>query len=158
VGAIELSATWRSTAPPEDVYDVVVDLTTWPQWWPAIRDVQPLAGDPAAPDRARLTFDTPSPLRPLQLVLTVTRRTSPSLIVVDVTEGAIRGGGHIGIAADDHGSATSFEVTLDVRSRWLKPVELVLASATRGSGRERLAQAGDDLARLAGGEPRTHDV
>jgi hypothetical protein len=158
MGAIELSATWRSTASAASTYAVVVDLTTWPRWWPAIQQVEPLAGDPAAPDVAHLTFDTPGPLRPLQLELTVTERTSPSLLLVEVSDGPIRGDGRIEIVADDHGSATSFEVALDVRSRWLRPVELALASATRGAGRERLAQAGDDLARLAGGEPRDHDV
>ena len=157
MGAIELSATWRSTATPAATYAVVVDLATWPQWWPAIQHVEPLAGDPSAPDVARLTFDTPAPLRPLHLEVTVTERTSPSLLLVEVSDGPIRGDGRIDIVADD-GSATSFEVTLEVRSRWLKPVELVLASATRGAGRERLARAGDDLARLAGGVPRDHDV
>ena len=158
MGAIELSATWRSTATPAATYAVVVDLATWPQWWPAIQHVEPLAGDPSAPDVARLTFDTPAPLRPLHLEVTVTERTSPSLLLVEVSDGPIRGDGRIDIVADDDGSATSFEVTLEVRSRWLKPVELVLASATRGAGRERLARAGDDLARLAGGVPRDHDV
>ena len=158
MGAVELSATWRSTASPAATFAVVVDLATWPRWWPAIQDVQPLAGDPSAPDVARLTFDTPAPLRPLRLELTVIERTSPSLLLVEVSDGPIRGDGRIDIVADAGGSATSFEVDLDVRSRWLRPVELVLASATRGAGRERLATAGDDLARLAGGEPRHHDV
>ncbi len=158
MGAIELSATWRSTASPASTYAVVVDLATWPQWWPAIQHVEPLAGDPCAPDVARLTFDTPAPLRPLRLELTVTERTSPSLLRVEVSDGPIRGDGRIDIVAEDDGSATSFEVALDVRSRWLKPVEVVLASATRGHGRARLAKAGDDLARLAGGAPRDHDV
>jgi hypothetical protein len=158
MGAIELSATWRSTASPAAIYAVVVDLATWPQWWPAIQQVDPLSGDASAPDVARLIFDTPAALRPLQLELTVTERTSPSLLLVEVSDGPIRGDGRIDIDADEHGSATSFEVALDVRSRWLKPIELLLASATRGAGRERLARAGDDLARLAGGEPRDHDV
>lgn len=158
MGAIELAATWRSTAPPSAVHAVVADLRTWPAWWPAIRAVEPLAGDPAAPDVARLTIDTPTGLRPLRLEVTVTRRTSPSLLVVEVTDGPIRGQGHLTITAEPGGSATRSEISLEVRSRWLRPVELVLASATRGSGRERLARAGDDLARLAGGRPRHHDV
>jgi uncharacterized protein YndB with AHSA1/START domain len=158
VGAIELAGTWRSTAPPDDVWGVVVDLSTWPSWWPAIDDVELEAGRPQAPEAARLTFGTPAPLRPLRVRLEVRELVAPQRLVVAAVDSPIVGDGELEVASDDGGSETRFDLVLHVRSRLFRPVERLLANAARGSGRDRLRQAGDDLARLAGGEPRTHDL
>jgi uncharacterized protein YndB with AHSA1/START domain len=158
VGAIELAGTWRCTAPPDDVWDVVVDLSSWSRWWPAIDDVELQAGSPRAPEAARLTFGTPAPLRPLRVRLEVRELAAPQRLVVAAVDSPIVGDGELEVTADEDGSATSFDLTLHVRSRLFRPVERLLANAARGSGRDRLRRAGDDLARLAGGDPRPHDL
>jgi hypothetical protein len=158
VGSIELSGIWRANAPAQDVWAVVVDLSTWSHWWPAIHDVDLQEGPPTAPRAARLTFGTPRPLPPLHVRLEVRELDAPSWLVVEAVDSPIVGGGRLQVYEEPTGTATSFEVTLHVRSRWLRPVERVLAGATHGSGKERLRRAGDDLARLAGGEPGQHDV
>jgi uncharacterized protein YndB with AHSA1/START domain len=158
VGAVTIEGTWRTTASPDEVWAVVVDLGTWPQWWPAIRSVEELSGDLGAPDAARFVFDTPAPLRPLDLELTVVERSAPVRLVVRADRGPLRGGGTLELAPFEGGCATSFDVELSVRSRLLRPVEMVLANATRGAGKTRLARAGDDLARLAGGAPLAHSL
>jgi hypothetical protein len=158
VGAITIAGTWRTTAPTADVWDVIVDLRTWPQWWPAIRDVQPVAGDDHAPDVARLTFDTPSPLRPMVVELSITERQVGERLVVRATDGPLTGDGTIGVAGFDGGTATRYDLSLRVRSLLLRPVEGVLRRAATNGGRARLRRAGDDLASLAGGEPLEHDV
>jgi hypothetical protein len=158
VGAIDLAGTWRTTAPVEDLWAVIVDLGTWPRWWPAIRDVELLGGAPGEPDAARFTFDTPRPLRPLVVTLDVVERRAPHHLAVRAVDGPMRGDGTLAVDAEDGGSAARFDLSLAVTSRLFRPVEVVLSGATRGRGSERLAKAGDDLAALAGGEPRTHDV
>jgi uncharacterized protein YndB with AHSA1/START domain len=158
VGAIELAGTWRATAPTDDVWHVVVDLATWPRWWPAIDDVERTAGTAAAPEAARLVFGTPPPLRPLRIELVVRDLEPGRRLHVEAVDSPVIGVGTLEVVEDDGGSATRFDLALDVRSRLFKPVERLLASAARGSGRDRLRQAGDDLARLAGGEPRPHDL
>jgi hypothetical protein len=158
VGAITIAGTWRTTAPPEDVWKVLVDLRTWPTWWPAIRHVEPLVGAPNSPDVARLTFSTPAPLRPMHLELTVTDRRPIEQLLVEATDGPLTGKGVISLAAIDGGSETTFDMRLRVRSLLLKPVEAVLARAATGAGKDRLRRAGDDLAQLAGGESLDHDV
>jgi uncharacterized protein YndB with AHSA1/START domain len=158
VGAIELSGTWRTSAPPDDVWAVVVDLTTWPRWWPAIDEVDLREGDPIAPTAAELTFGTPAPLRPLRIDLRVRELAPTERLVVEAVDSPITGEGLLALHEEDAGTATRFELELHVRSRWLRPVERLLANAARGGGRDRLRQAGDDLARLAGGEPRHHEL
>jgi hypothetical protein len=158
VGAITIAGTWRTTAPPEDVWDVLVDLRTWPTWWPAIRHVEPLVGEPHAPDVARLTFSTPAPLRPMHVELTVTDRHPIEQLLVEATDGPLTGKGVISLAAIDGGSETTYDLRLRVRSLLMRPVEAVLARAATGAGKDRMRRAGDDLAELAGGEALDHDV
>lgn len=158
MGAITIAGTWRTTASPPDVWEVLVDLRTWPQWWPAIRHVEPVAGPDHAPDVARLTFATPAPLRPMIVELTVTDRMPHERLLVEATDGPLVGGGAIDLAEVDGGSQTTYDLSLRVRSFMLKPIEAVLARAATGAGKDRLRRAGDDLAGLAGGEPLDHDV
>jgi hypothetical protein len=158
LGNIEVAGTWRTTAPTEDVWSVIVDLSTWSRWWPAIREVDLQAGVPTAPQAARLTFDTPRPLPPLHVRLEVRDLDAPSCMTVAAVDSPIVGDGRLVLHEEEGGTATRFEISLHVRSRLLRPVERILAGATRGSGKERLHRAGDDLARLAGGEPRPHDL
>jgi uncharacterized protein YndB with AHSA1/START domain len=158
LGAIELSGTWRTTAPTQDVWAVIVDLTTWPRWWPAIDEVELRGGGATAPEAAELTFGTPSPLPSLRIDLRVRELEPTTLLVVEAVESPIVGLGRIELTSDDDGSATRFELALNVRSRLMRPIERLLAGAAHGGGRDRLRQAGDDLAHLAGGEPRHHDL
>lgn len=155
MAAIDLSGTWRTTAPVADVWVVVADLQTWPAWWPAIDEVEVLAGSPSAPEAARFTFGTP--VRPLRVEMAVTAEPRQQLDVVTVG-GPIQGTGRLELLEEEPGTAVRFALRLDVRSLVFKPVERILAGAARGPGRDRLRAAGDDLARLAGGQPGRHEV
>jgi carbon monoxide dehydrogenase subunit G len=158
VKAIVIAGTWRSTAAPDDLWRVIVDLETWPRWWPAIQEVESLGGGAGEPDAARLTFDTPSKLPPLRVDVHVTDREPPHRLLLRADGGPLTGRGELAVTSDDDRSATSFELQLRVRSLLFKPLERVLENATRSRGRDRLARAGDELARLAGGEPLEHDL
>lgn len=158
LGAIRIAGTWRVTPPPSKLWEVVTDLTTWPEWWPAISGAEPIGGEPGAAAAARLTFETHPPLRPLVITLDVVERDPPNRLVVEVTDGPLKGHGTVTIADDPAGSAARYDVELRIRSMLFKPLERVLASATRSGGKARLTRAGDDLARLAGGELAEHDA
>jgi hypothetical protein len=154
VAAITIRGVWTTTAPPASIWAVVVDLGSWSAWWPAIQEARLLDGDTATADAAELVFDTPSPLRPLVVTLGIEERRAPDLLRVAVVDGPLRGHGTVQIVGDELGSRTSYDIELRVRSLLFKPLEPVLAGATRSSGRARLRQAGADLAALAGGELR----
>ena len=131
---------------------MVTDLRSWPAWWPAIRDAEPIAGGHERPEAIRLTFATPSPLRPLRVTLTVLERGPAHRLVAGLTDGPLRGGGTVTVRPAPEGSEASYDLQLRVASLLFRPLEPVLASATRASGQARLRQAGEELARLAGGE------
>lgn len=157
MGTIPIAGTWRTTAPPDAVWTVVSDLSTWPGWWPAIREVDVLEGTAEAPQAARLTFDTPRPLPPLKVELEVVEHRPPRRLAIRSRGGQLTGTGVLEVATDPEGSKVDYDLELSIRSLLLRPLEMVLSSATREGGHERLRRAGDDLARLAGGDPGTHE-
>jgi uncharacterized membrane protein len=151
VGAITVAGIWRTTAPREDVYAVLADLDTWPRWWPAIRDVEVLGED-----AARLTFGTPAPLRPLVVEVDVDA-TPHERLSLTPREGPVAGSGALVVREEDDATAVDYELQLAFRSRLLRPLERVMANATKDAGAARLRKAGDELAALAGGEPGRHE-
>jgi hypothetical protein len=153
MGAIEIRGCWRNTAPVEDVWDVLIDLETWPEWWPAIRAVELIEPSAHAVAAARLTFSTRPPLRPLITTLEVVERQEPNRLDVLVSDGPLGGHGVFTIDPDPEGSRSCYDVSLSVRSLLFKPIEPILRSGTRSAGKQRLERAGEDLARLAGGDP-----
>ncbi|MFP4235623.1 MAG: SRPBCC family protein [Nitriliruptoraceae bacterium] len=153
MGAIEIRGCWRNTAAVEDVWGVLVDLTTWPDWWPAIREVDPVAPSNGGLAAARVTFQTRPPLRPLVTTLEVVERVEPERLGVVISEGPLGGRGTFTITPEPGGSRSCYDVSLTVRSLLFRPLEPILRSGTRSAGRERLERAGADLARLAGGDP-----
>ena len=158
MGAITIAGSWRTTAGTREVWTVVNDLRTWPDWWPAISRAETLDGRDGALGGARLVFDTPSPLRPLVVTLTVVERRPPNRLVVEVADGPLSGHGTVTVADDPAGSATRYDVELSVRSLLFRPLEPILSSATRSGGKARLALAGEHLAQLAGGELVEHEA
>jgi len=153
MGAIEIRGCWRSTAPIEDVWEVLVDLETWSAWWPAISEVELVEPSSHGIAAARLTFATRPPMRPLITTLEVAERDEPSRLHVVIADGPLAGHGAFTIDPDPEGSRSCYDVSLAVRSLLFRPIEPILRRGTQAAGRERLERAGADLARLAGGEP-----
>ena len=90
--------------------------------------------------------------------LEVVERVGPERLVIRAIDGPLSGRGEMRVTEEFGGSAAAYDLHLRVRSLLFRPVERVMSAAARTGGSERLRRAGDDLARLAGGEPREHDV
>lgn len=151
---VRVSGTWRTTAPPEAVWEVVSDVADWKRWWPALRDVRHGAAD-GLPDRAELVFDTA--IGELGVPVRLREETAPARLHVASDGGGFAGAGELRVEPIDGGSAVTYDIDVRARKLWLKPVEAILGAAGRTAGRERLREAGDRLAELAGGEPLHHE-
>ncbi|MCC5950061.1 MAG: SRPBCC family protein [Nitriliruptoraceae bacterium] len=139
------------TASTTQAWAALLDLESWAAWWPAISDAT-LVDDPGGRTAAALRFDTPRPIPPLVVTLTVVDERVEERLDIAITDGPMRGRGVVTMQAQDAGCRLHYDIELRVRSLLFKPLEPVLGQATRRAGRERLARAGADLATLAGGQ------
>ncbi len=160
MAGFQLSGTWDISVPPEEVWRVMSDLTCWRQWWPAMRDAEEVGSDVAngRPGEVRMTFDAPSPLRQFTVEAQITDLAPPERLTVASSRGGLQGEGELAVEARDGGSRVRYGFHVRTTRFWLRPIEMVLRRAGQRSGRERLEQAGGDLARMAGGELVGHDV
>ena len=98
-------------APPSDVHDVLLDLESYPQWWPQVRAVASLGPDDAlVVCRSALPYD-------LELQLTA-RSRSESLLEVGI-DGALRGYARWQLSPAEAGTTLEFAQEVSVASRTL---------------------------------------
>lgn len=150
---MEVSGRWRMTASPADVWDVLVDLTAWPRWWPAVDQVEVVeAGTGRIPERVALVFDPPAPLRSLRIPVRVAQVDPPWRLAVEADGSGFAGDAALEVRTDPDGATVvPYRFAFRTTRPWLKPVDAILATAMRGAGDQRLERAGADLAALAGG-------
>lgn len=153
---IELRGVWRTTAGVEAVWAVVSDLSCWPQWWPAMRDIRPgPTGRHGLPEHAELVFDAPNPLPHVTIPVRVVTVDPPRRVMVEADGGGFAGSGELEVVGAEH-TEVHYRFGMHTTKFWLRPVDAVLSGARHAGGHERLRQAGDRLAELTGGEPGPH--
>lgn len=154
---VEVSGTWRTTADQLAVWGVLSDLDRWRDWWPALSEVRVRAEpDGDLPSAADLVFSTL--VGPLTVPVVVRVVAPPDRLVVASDGGGFDGQASLSLRGTRDGAEVSYAFSARARKLWLKPVERVLSTVGRSGGRQRMREAGDRLAELAGGEPRHHDV
>lgn len=154
---VEVSGTWRTTAGPQAVWEVLSDLDRWRDWWPALSQVRVRAsGEGDLPSAAELVFSTV--VGPLTVPVVVRVAEPPVRLVVASDGGGFDGEATLSIREDEDGAEIAYGFRARAKKLWLRPVEAVLSGVGRSAGRQRMREAGDRLAELAGGEPRRHDV
>ncbi|MDX1620014.1 MAG: SRPBCC family protein [Nitriliruptorales bacterium] len=155
--SVTVAGVWRTTASVEAIWEVVSDLDSWREWWPALRQVHPRGEvQRDVPSAADLVFETV--IGSLTVPVAIGPVVGGQLLEVSGDGGGFAGRGSLRVSDADDGAEVAYRVELRTTKFWLKPIETVLRSASGTAGQRRLRQAGDRLAELAGGEPRDHDV
>ena len=105
---------WRLAAPPSAVYDVLVDLGAYPEWWPEVKRAVQVASD-AAELTCRASL-------PYALVFTTTQsRQDPVAGVLEATmRGDLDGVSRWTISAEGDGTLAVFEEEVEARKRLLR--------------------------------------
>lgn len=118
---------WRLAAAPGDVFDVLEDLRTYPNWWPEVRHVDQLS-DEAAVVTCRSTL-------PYDLVFTTTqrRRDRAAGILEAALVGDLNGWSRWTIRTNGASCVAVFEEEVDVGKRSLRTLAPVARPAFKAN-------------------------
>jgi hypothetical protein len=110
---------WRHRAPIDAVYDAISDAGAWPEWWPAVKRVDPISpGDPATGLGMvqRFTFKGSLPYT-LSFDMEVTRTVRPQMLAGHAT-GELEGDG-VWTLTEEPGGITVARYDWNIRTtRW----------------------------------------
>jgi predicted ester cyclase/mannose-6-phosphate isomerase-like protein (cupin superfamily)/uncharacterized protein YndB with AHSA1/START domain len=134
---------WEVAAPPDAVYDVLVDAQTYPRWWrPVYIDVQ-TDGRPRVGGVSRQHFKGRLPYH-LRTRSTLTRLEPAALIEADV-DGDLRGRGVWTLTARPGGTNVRFDWTVHADRALLRILTPLLRPVLRANHSWAIARAIDGL-------------
>ena len=144
---------WRLEAPIERVWDALVDVETWPQWWPHVRSVQTLhrgaTGDLGTVRRLRWGSRLPYGFT---LEVETTEVRMPHRLVGRAT-GDMAGTGLWELARDGAGTRVRYTWELALHTRWMRLCAPFMAPVFRWNHEGVMRSGGRGLARHLAARP-----
>jgi len=138
---------WRLDAPIEQVWDALVDVEAWPQWWPHVRAVQTLhrgAADDLGTVR-RLRWGSRLPYG-FTLEVTTTEVRKPARLAGRAS-GDMAGTGVWELARDGAGTRVRYTWELALHTRWMRLCAPFMAPVFRWNHEGVMRSGGQGLAR-----------
>lgn len=110
---------WRFDAPPEEVWDVIVDSHAWPRFWPYVASVEERASGDAngIGSVRRYTWTSRLPYR-LAFDLRVTKVEKPRLLEGEAT-GELEGLGRWTLTPDGKGTRVRYDWIVRTTKAWM---------------------------------------
>ena len=144
---------WRLEAPIERVWDALVDVETWPQWWPHVRSVQTLhrgaTSDLGTVRRLRWSSRLPYGFT---LEVETTEMRTPHRLVGRAT-GDMAGTGLWELARDGAGTRVRYTWELALHTRWMRLCAPFMAPVFRWNHEGVMRSGGGGLARYLAAQP-----
>ncbi len=144
---------WRLEAPIERVWDALVDVETWPQWWPHVRSVQTLhrgaTSDLGTVRRLRWSSRLPYGFT---LEVETTEVRTPHRLVGRAT-GDMAGTGLWELARDGAGTRVRYTWELALHTRWMRLCAPFMAPVFRWNHEGVMRSGGGGLARHLAAQP-----
>jgi len=132
---------WQLAAPPAAVWDALLEVEAWPQWWKHVRRVQTLERGDASGLGARRRITWSSRL-PYGFTLEVRcTESQPQRLLRGSARGDLEGEGLWELRPDGAGTAVRYTWRLDLNTRWMKIAAPLMAPAFRWN-HEGVMQAG----------------
>ena len=146
-GRLRYVTDWSLDAPIERVWDALVDVETWPQWWPHVRDVRTLHHGAAngLGSVRRLRWSSRLPYG-FSLEVTTTLVRAPFRLEGRAT-GDMAGTGVWTLVRDGAGTCVRYVWTLDLHTRWMRLAAPFMAPVFRWNHEGVMRSGGQGLAR-----------
>ena len=138
---------WRLDAPIGQVWDALVDVETWPEWWPHVREVHTLhrgAANGLASVR-RLQWSSRLPYG-FALEVETTEVQAPTRLVGRAS-GDMAGVGAWELACEGTGTRVRYTWTLELHTRWMRLSAPLMAPVFRWNHEGVMRSGGLGLAR-----------
>ena len=147
---------WHLDAPISQVWDALVDVESWPQWWPHVRSVRTLHGGATGGlgSVRRLRWSSRLPYG-FTLDVETTALRAPMLLVGRAT-GDMAGTGTWELACAGAGTRVRYTWTLDLHTRWMRLAAPFMAPVFRWNHEGVMRAGGQGLKRWLRGRPTPH--
>ena len=149
---------WRLAATIEHVWDALVDVESWPRWWPYVREVQTLhrgATNDLGTVR-RLQWSSRLPYG-FALEVETTEVRMPTRLVGRAS-GDMVGEGRWELARDGAGTLVRYTWTLELHTRWMRVSAPFMAPVFRWNHEGVMRSGGRGLARHLATRPALEAV
>jgi hypothetical protein len=134
---------WRLAAEPGAVWPVIRDVEDWPDWWPSVRTVTPVAGDTGSTYQFRFRTRLPYDMAfAAELVSDDTLQTAEARVT-----GRVDGSGLCTATAIDGGTLVRFDWSVRPQLIWMRVVAPVARPVFRWNHRSLMAEGARALAR-----------
>jgi hypothetical protein len=147
---------WHLDAPIDHVWEAIVAVEDWPQWWRYVHAVEELTPGDADGVGAlrRYTWSSRLPYR-LSFDMRVTRVERPSSLE-GVAEGDLRGSGRWHLAPEGETTHVRYDWTVVTTKPWMKVLAPLLQPAFRWNHNQVMAEGGRGIARHLGVKLLSH--
>lgn len=141
-----LATEWLLPAPLECIFDALAEPQTWPQWWPYVESVEPVARGNADGIGAvwRYTWSSRLPYR-LTFDMTTTALRRPDLLEGRAC-GELCGLGRCRLTRDGDVSRVRYDWIVTTGKRWMNALAPLLAPLFKWNHDEVMAAGGRGLA------------
>ncbi len=139
--------TWHVAADVKAVWQAIVDVDQWPEWWPSVRSVVAVAkGDERGVGAVhRFTWRGKLPYR-LSFDMRVSR-VQPYELLEGIATGELEGSGVWRFLSEGSTTRIGYEWVVITRKRWMDVLAPLLRPAFRWNHDRVMAEGGDGLAK-----------
>lgn len=126
VTRFDLVTQWRLDAPVADVWEALIRVENWPQWWKAVAGIEVIApgGVDGVGTVRRITWRTALPYT-LAFEMRTTRIEKPH-VIEGRASGELDGTGRWTLSADGAGTLARYDWQVDVTKRWMRALAPLL--------------------------------
>ena len=142
-GRFEFFDEWRLAAELDEVWAVIRDVETWPEWWPLVRSVTPVTG------RTNPTWEFRFRTRlPYNMVFAAeVLHDDPQVGVEAQVAGTVQGSGRWRVVAIEGGTLVRFDFWVRPHVAWMRAVAPVARPVFSWNHRSVMAGGATALAR-----------
>lgn len=141
---------WHFDAPIQTVWHEIIHSETWPEWWPAVEQVEEIAPGEADGVGNVRRFVWKTPLRYKLAFETRVQRMTPPTLLEAIAKGDVDGVGLWQLTDTEPGTLVRYRWTVTTTKPWMNYLALIIRPLMEWNHNQIMKQGGEALARRLG--------